>query len=147
MLRSWCLKRYQALFFKLSAAAVDKLDANDSLKIILALLYPIADHQWGARYQGPLLLTCTSTPTWISNHMPSKMWDEITYPFPNFWSLGMDKQFHPTLYNGCNYLFMLGLKLMKRAPGVFLWVQHLTCSNIVMIILCTFSLDSIILMA
>ena len=23
-------------------------------------------------------------PTWISNHMPSKEWDEITYPFLNF---------------------------------------------------------------
>ena len=21
---------------------------------------------------------------WISNHMPSKVWDEITYPFLNF---------------------------------------------------------------
>ena len=21
---------------------------------------------------------------WINNHMPSKTWDEITYPFPNF---------------------------------------------------------------
>ena len=33
---------------------------------------------------------------WISNHMPSKVWDEITYPFPklqrcNRWSFGMDK--------------------------------------------------------
>ena len=27
------------------------------------------------------------------------------------WSLGMDKLFHLTLYNGCNYLSMLGLKL------------------------------------
>ena len=27
------------------------------------------------------------------------------------WSLGMDKQFHPIFYNGCNYLSMLGLKL------------------------------------
>ena len=27
------------------------------------------------------------------------------------WSLGMDKLFHPTLYNECNYLSMLGLKL------------------------------------
>ena len=27
------------------------------------------------------------------------------------WSLRMDKKFHPTLYNGCNYLSMLGLKL------------------------------------
>ena len=35
------------------------------------------------------------------------------------WSLGMDKQFHPTFYNGCNYLSMLGLKLnhvSKRGP-------------------------------
>ena len=23
-------------------------------------------------------------PTWISNHMPSKVWDDITYPFSNF---------------------------------------------------------------
>ena len=23
-------------------------------------------------------------PAWISNHMPSKVWDEITYPFLNF---------------------------------------------------------------
>ena len=30
---------------------------------------------------------------WISEHMPSKVWDEITYPFPNF--LGMDKEFTP----------------------------------------------------
>ena len=42
--------------------------------------------------------------TWISNHMPSKVWDEITYPFPNFsWSLEMEKYFHPTLYSLCNY--------------------------------------------
>ena len=29
----------------------------------------------------------------------------------NRWSLGMDKLFHPTVYNGCNYLSMLGLML------------------------------------
>ena len=35
------------------------------------------------------------------------------------WSLGMDKWFHPTLYNGCNYLSILCLKLnhvSKRNP-------------------------------
>ena len=35
------------------------------------------------------------------------------------WSLGMHKLFHPTLYNWCNYLSMLGLKLThvnKRGP-------------------------------
>ena len=26
----------------------------------------------------------TLIPVWISNYMPSKMWDEITYPFLNF---------------------------------------------------------------
>ena len=29
----------------------------------------------------------------------------------NRWSLRMDKQFHPTFYQACNYLSMLGLKL------------------------------------
>ena len=48
--------------------------------------------------------------------MGSQVWDEITYPFLNFngsnrWSLGMDKYFHPTLYNGWNYLSMPGFKL------------------------------------
>ena len=28
-------------------------------------------------------------PAWIRNHMPSKVWDEITYPFPN--SLGLTR--------------------------------------------------------
>ena len=26
----------------------------------------------------------TNIPAWISNHMPGKVWDEITYPFTNF---------------------------------------------------------------
>ena len=26
----------------------------------------------------------TVIPAWITNHIPKKMWDEITYPFPNF---------------------------------------------------------------
>ena len=26
----------------------------------------------------------TLFPPWVSNHLSSKMWDEITYPFPNF---------------------------------------------------------------
>ena len=31
---------------------------------------------------------------------------------PLIWSLGMDRYSHPTLYNGCNYLSMLGFKLI-----------------------------------
>ena len=36
-------------------------------------------------HQGPPLLTWINfNPSRISDHMPSKVWDEITYPFPNF---------------------------------------------------------------
>ena len=42
--------------------------------------------------------------TWVSNHMPNKVWDEISYPFPNFrvqglhcWSLGIDITSHNLL--------------------------------------------------
>ena len=45
------------------------------------------------------------------------MWDEITYLFPNFngmpFKMGMDKWFHLTFYNGCNYLSMLRLNMLK----------------------------------
>ena len=43
---------------------------------------------------------------WISNYMANKVWDEITYPFLNF-----NGATSPAVYNGCNYLSMLGLKL------------------------------------
>ena len=40
--------------------------------------------------------------------MPCKVFDEIIYPFPNFngfnrWRVDMDKYFHHTRHNGCNY--------------------------------------------
>ena len=46
------------------------------------------------------------------------MWDGITLAIPKIhhlhrWSLEMDTEFHPKLYQGCNYLYMLGLKLNK----------------------------------
>ena len=51
-------------------------------------------------------------------------WNDLSIPKLqrlHCWSLGMGKKFHPTLYNGCDYLSMLGLKLnhvSKRGPGV-----------------------------
>ena len=30
-------------------------------------------------------------PKWLSNHMSSKVWNEITYPIPSFNGLVMDK--------------------------------------------------------
>ena len=51
-------------------------------------------------------------------------WNDLSIPKLqrlHCWSLGMGKKFHPTLYNGCDYLSMLGLKLnhvSQRGPGV-----------------------------
>ena len=47
------------------------------------------------------------------------------------WNLRMDKWFHPTLYTGCNYLFMLGLKLNhvgNRGPSwrnQYVWLSSI----------------------
>ena len=49
-------------------------------------------------------------------------------------SLGMDKYFHPTLYNGCNYLSMMVLKLnrvSKRGPRTLAGIVNL------MLVCCT----------
>ena len=35
---------------------------------------------WGPFYYHGLTLI----PAWITNHLPGKVWDEITYPFLNF---------------------------------------------------------------
>ena len=38
------------------------------------------------------------------------------------WCFGMDEWFHPTLYNECNYLWMLGLKLIRVSKrGHWFW--------------------------
>ena len=66
----------------------------------------------------------------VSNCMTGKVWDEINLSIAKLQrlhrlSLGMDKWFHPTHYNGCKYLSMLGLKLnhvSKRGP--WYWMQN-----------------------
>ena len=57
-----------------------------------------------------------SIPSWISNHMPSKVWDEITYPFPIFNGATIEgwewiSNFISHFFNGFNYLSMSGFKL------------------------------------
>ena len=58
--------------------------------------------------EGPYLLAV------ISNHRLSKVCDEMTYPFLYFSDakFGMDKYLNSTVYNGYNYLSMLGLHLI-----------------------------------
>ena len=60
----------------------------------------------------------TLIPAWISNHMSSKMQDELTYASKQFLqhsSLGMHKWTHSILYNECSYLFVLRLKLFHAS--------------------------------
>ena len=45
---------------------------------ILTVPYPVGARWWATWYGLTLI------PAWISNYMNYKMWDEITYPFPNF---------------------------------------------------------------
>ena len=62
--------------------------------------YYLSIHQTSNTHQGPLLLTLISA--WISNHMPSKVYNKITYPFSNFsrytrWNLEIDSNLIPHL--------------------------------------------------
>ena len=53
---------------------------------------------------------------WISNQMPSKAWDEITYPFSNFNDATIEVwewiSNFMSLYNRCNCISMMGSKLI-----------------------------------
>ena len=53
--------------------------------------------KWAPLYWDGLIVI----PTWVGNLKHSKEWDEITYLL------------HTTFYDGCNYLCMLGLKLIN----------------------------------
>ena len=59
----------------------------------------------------------TLIPAWISNYIHNKVWDKITYPFPNFDFSTIEvwewiSYFYSTLYWACDYLYMLRLKLI-----------------------------------
>ena len=74
--------------------------------------------------QEPLLPTWINfDPAWISNYIHYEMWNEITYPLPNFngctvevWELvssfNPDFTGHLTHYNGFDYLSMMRVKLI-----------------------------------
>ena len=73
--------------------------------------------------------------SWIDSYFHHKLWDEITYPFPNFNGCTVEvwewiSDFIPYFYNGCNYLSMLGLTLIhvsKRGP----WqIQELSINSL-----------------
>ena len=97
-------------------------------------------------------------PAWISNHISSKVWDEITYPFLNLNSCIVDvwewiNNFIPHFLKDC--LLMLRLRLIhnsKRSPWCYVptnlcqqswWYQAIACVsvNIPSIQLCRMNLS------
>ena len=59
---------------------------------------------------------CVTRPQWVNpiTH-PAKYWMKLQQSY--HWSLGMDKPFHSTLYDGQTYLSLLGLKLIHVSKG------------------------------
>ena len=71
------------------------------------------------RYRGQYDVTVMSTlfSVRINNHMPSKNVFVITYP-PKLCRWSLDWLIHLTLYDGCNYFSMLGIKLIHVSKMV-----------------------------
>ena len=63
-------------------------------------------------YQGPLLLTWVDSNLHMDKQSQAQLsvgWNYLSFPKLqrlHHWSLGMDKYFHPTIYNECNYLLI-----------------------------------------
>ena len=93
------------------------LNAFRNLGYIERLQVIVKDHD--------LLYGLTIIPAWITNHLPSSVWDETTYTFPNFsWNLRMYRNIMPQFAGHVNdYLSMPGCRLIhvdktcKRALG------------------------------
>ena len=89
---------------------------------------------WSSVYdndnQGPPLLTWMNFTNiaWIHNHMPSKVWDEVTYLFTYATTEVLEyKYFHPTSYNECNYFSMLvfmSIHVGKFKKGLQVTLNH-----------------------
>ena len=54
-----------------------------SFMISLTIWVNIEAHQTTSEHNKAEAI-CVFLDTWISNHMSSTIWDELTYPFPNF---------------------------------------------------------------
>ena len=84
---------------------------NFHLKALLSMVNSLAPRRYGINFRNV-----------IFEHMLQIMLSLWALVKLHCWSLGMDKWFHPTLYNGCNYLSIQGLYLIhvgKRAQGLW----------------------------
>ena len=78
------------------------------------------------------IMVFTLIPTWINNHMPIKIWDEITIPFPNFndytvefweWISNITPHFKMSVitYSCCVYYISLHIALSPLYPLLILY--------------------------
>ena len=59
---------------------------------------------------------------WMSNHIQYEVWNEIIHTFPNFNGATIWIWFNSTLYWSRDYLYMLGLKLIRISTwGQYKW--------------------------
>ena len=85
------------------------------------LLFVNNFHAWQGwdLFWGPFSYhSLTVNPEWISNHMPSNVWDKIVYPFPNF--------------NGCTVEVWQWLVIFSHTLQCvyLLSMQHLTLNHV-----------------
>ena len=79
-------------------------------------------NSWNIQYHlRPLLLTRIIS-VWVDNYMPCKVWNEITYPFPNFKGAtaevrGWTSNFTLNFCWKCDNFSMFGLKLIHISEG------------------------------
>ena len=96
---------------------------KDSTTSIYAISMLRNDRKWKYLFfffLGPLLLSWFNLHPNMDNHMSCKVWDEITYPVPNFNGCTVEvwkwiSNFISHFINGCNYLSML---LVEGAPAM-----------------------------
>ena len=67
---------------------------------------------------------------WMNNHVAQESvgWNYLSISklqWLHHWSLGKEKKFHLTLYDGCNYIFILWLKLIHASKRGS-WIQIMT---------------------
>ena len=91
-------------------------------KLRISFLYRTSTR---TRFRGPVHWHgVTSSVTWISKYVHHKVCMKLLIHIQSRrcrnWSVGMDNEFHPTLYWACKYLSILGIKLIillnKRHP-------------------------------
>ena len=83
-----------------------------------------------AKLAGVPLTDMVYLESWHWRVITCRVWDEITYPFPNFngWTVDVwewiSNSILPTVYNGCSYLPMPGLKLSHVNEGSLVHVAN-----------------------